>query len=351
VSPSRGPDRSKLKLVVIYAGLLAFNGGAWMWAITAFGDRPVLLGIALLAYSFGLRHAFDADHIAAIDNVVRKLVQERRRPYTVGLFFSLGHSTVVVVASLLVALTAAGVNARLERLHVTGGVIGTVVSAGFLLAVGFANLLVLKDIWGAFLRVRRGDQVTETEVDTVGAGSGLMTRVLRRTFALVSRSWHLYPVGVLFGLGFDTATEIGVLGISAAQATHQASLWTILIFPTLFTAGMSLVDFTDSVLMTKAYGWAAIHPLRKLWYNLTITATSVLVAVVIGGLEALGLLADKMGLTGSVWTLIQHLNGELGLLGGGIVVFFVLSWLVSFLVFKLKGYDQLSRPPGRTAGA
>jgi high-affinity nickel-transport protein len=337
------PDRPRLKVFVAYAVLVSFNVFVWVWAMSAFGQRPVLLGTALLAYGFGLRHAFDADHIAAIDNVVRKLVQEKRRPYTVGLFFSLGHSTVVVIAALLVGLTAAGVNNQLNGIHLIGGVIGSVVSAGFLLTVGFANLLVLRNIWAAFSRLRDGDTISSDDVDGLAPGSGVMTRLLRRTFALVSRSWHMYAVGFLFGLGFDTATEIGVLGITAAQATHQGSVWTILVFPMLFTAGMSLVDFTDSVLMTKAYGWATIHPIRKLWYNLTITATSVVVALVIGGLEALGLIADKLGLSGGFWGLVGRMNNELGLLGFGIVGFFAVAWLVSFAVFCLRGYgDQVA---------
>ncbi len=338
-------DGSRSRIVLVYVVLLALNIGTWGWALYAFADRPVLLGSALLAYSFGLRHAFDADHIAAIDNVVRKMVQEKKRPYAVGAFFSLGHSTVVIVASLVIAFAAAGVRDELDRFHVVGGVIGTAVSATFLLTVGLANLLVLRDIWAAFSRLRQEGGAGPVDVESLAYGGGPMSRLLRRTFALVSRSWHMYPVGFLFGLGFDTATEIGVLAIAAAQAMQAASLWTILIFPMLFTAGMSLMDFTDSVLMTRAYGWASINPIRKLWYNLTITATSVVVALFIGGLEALGLIADKLQLTGWGWDTIQGINDELGLLGFGIVAFFALAWLVSFLVFRVRGYDDVELAP------
>jgi len=334
-------DESRSRIVIVYIALLAFNIGAWAWAVWAFAGRPVLLGTALLAYSFGLRHAFDADHVAAIDNVVRKLVEEKKRPYAVGAYFSLGHSTVVIIASLVIAFAAAGINERLEKFHLVGGVIGTAISATFLLAVGLANLCVLGDIWSAFLRVRNTGGVGALDVDALPSGAGPMSWLLRRTFALVSRSWHMYPIGFLFGLGFDTATEIGVLGISAAQATHAASIWTILIFPMLFTAGMSLMDFTDSVLMTRAYGWASVHPIRKLWYNLTITAPSGVVALFIGGLEALGLIADKLELTGGGWDAIGRLNGELGLLGFAIVAFFTLAWLISFLIFRVRGYGDL----------
>ncbi len=336
----------RTKVVVAYLALLAFNIGAWTWAVWEFADRPVLLGTALLAYSFGLRHAFDADHIAAIDNVVRKMVQEKKQPYAVGAFFSLGHSTVVVAASLVIAFAATGVRDELDRFHVVGGVIGTAVSALFLLAVGLANLLVLADVWAAFSRVRRQAEPGELDLDSLSTRGGVMSRLFGRAFSVVSRPWHMYPLGFLFGLGFDTATEIGVLAISAAQATHGASFWTILIFPMLFTAGMSLMDFTDSVLMTRAYGWAWINPVRKLWYNLTITATSVVVALFIGGVEALGLVAGKLDLSGWGWDMIRGVNDELGLLGFGIVAFFALAWLVSFLVFRVRGYSDLAPGPG-----
>lgn len=338
-------DEPKTRVVIVYLALLAFNIGAWAWAVWEFADRPVLLGTALLAYSFGLRHAFDADHIAAIDNVVRKMVQEKKQPYAVGAFFSLGHSTVVVVASLVIASAAAGVRDELDRFHVIGGVIGTAVSALFLLAVGLANLLVLADVWAAFCRARRQTEPGELDPHSLLTRGGFMSRLFGRAFSVVSRPWHMYPLGFLFGLGFDTATEIGVLAISAAQATQGASFWTILIFPMLFTAGMSLMDFTDSVLMTRAYGWAWINPVRKLWYNLTITATSVVVALFIGGVEALGLIVDKLDLTGWGWDIIRSVNDELGLLGVAIVAFFALAWLASFLVFRIRGYGDPAPGP------
>jgi high-affinity nickel-transport protein len=160
-------------------------------------------------------------------------------------------------------------------------------------------------------------------------------------FKVVARSWHMYPIGFLFGLGFDTATEIGVLGISAAQAAQGMSFWTILVFPVLFTAGMSLMDTTDSVLMTGAYGWALVKPIRKLWYNLTITAASVVVAVFIGGVEALGLLADKLGLEGGVWSLIGDLNDNLANFGYAVVAIFLATWLISAVLYRARGYDNL----------
>ena len=290
--------RLRAKAAGIYGLLIAANAAAWLWAWIAFVERPALLGTAFLAYIFGLRHAFDADHIAAIDNVVRKLMQEGKAPYSVGFFFSLGHSTIVVLASLAIAATAAAMQGRLDAFHDLGGVIGTAVSALFLLVIGLANLFILRGIWSAFTRARRGHRIADEDLDALLAGRGFIARIFRPLFRVVSRSWHMYPIGFLFGLGFDTATEIGLLGISATQAARGMSFWTILVFPTLFTAGMSLMDTTDSVLMTRAYGWAFVNPIRKLWYNLTITAASVIVALFIGGIEALGVIGDKLELEG-----------------------------------------------------
>jgi high-affinity nickel-transport protein len=290
---------------------------------------------------FGLRHAFDADHIAAIDNVVRKLIQEKKQPYAVGFFFSLGHSSIVVIASILIAATAAAMQNRLDSFHDVGGVIGTTVSAAFLLLIGIANLFALQGVWSAFRRAQRGERIAEEDLDTLLAGGGLLARVFRPIFKVVTRSWHMYPIGLLFGLGFDTATEIGLLGISAAQATQGMSFWIILVFPALFTAGMSLMDTLDSTLMTGAYGWAFVKPVRKLWYNLTITAASVVVAVFIGGIEALGLIADKLGLEGAFWSFVGELNDNLANFGFAVVGIFLLSWLVSTVLYKAKGYDSL----------
>ena len=331
----------KGKAATIYTFLIVANAAAWLWAWIAFADGPALVGTALLAYMFGLRHAFDADHIAAIDNVVRKLMQEGKAPYSVGFFFSLGHSTIVVLASIAIAATAAALQSKLEAFHDLGGVIGTVVSALFLLVIGVANLFILRGIWSAFVRARRGKPIVNEDLDALLAGRGFIARIFRPLFRVVSRSWHMYPIGFLFGLGFDTATEIGLLGISATQAAQGMSFWTILVFPALFTAGMSLMDTTDSVLMTRAYGWAFVHPIRKLWYNLTITAASVVVAIFIGGVEALGLIGDKLGLEGGFWHLVGDLNDNLTNFGFAVVGIFVASWLISTLIYRAKGYDRL----------
>jgi len=335
------PSRSKAKIALTYAVLIPANLAAWAWAWTLFAGHPALLGTALLAYMFGLRHAFDADHIAAIDNVVRKLMQDGKSPHSAGFFFSLGHSSIVVLASVVIAATAAAMQDRLEMFHGIGGIIGTTVSALFLLAIGIANLFLLKGVWAAFSRVRRGGRIVDEDLDALLAGGGFLARIFRPMFRVVTRSWHMYPIGFLFGLGFDTATEIGVLGISATQAAQGMSFWNILVFPALFTAGMSLLDTTDSAMMTRAYGWAFVNPVRKLWYNLTITAASVGVALFIGGVEALGLIADKLQLDGGFWTFIGAMNDNLANFGYAVVGIFLVSWMISVLVYRSRGYDRL----------
>ncbi len=338
-----GAENVRGKIVAIYALLIVANVAAWVWAVVAFHDYPVLLGTAALAYSFGLRHAFDADHIAAIDNVTRKLMQDGRRPVGVGLYFSLGHSTIVVGLSIAIAITATALQDHFETFKNIGAVAGTIVSALFLFAIALANVFVLISIYRAFRAVKSGGRFVEEDLDLALANRGLLGRLFRRFFRVVEKSWQMYPIGVLFGLGFDTATEVGVLGISATQAAQGLSIWSILVFPALFTAGMTLIDTTDSVLMIGAYGWAFIKPIRKLYYNMTITAASVVVAVVVGGLETLNLIGDQLGLTdgGGFWGAIGALNDNFGVLGYVIVGIFVVAWLVSFVVYRLNRYDEI----------
>jgi nickel/cobalt transporter (NiCoT) family protein len=333
----------RTRVIGIYVLLIAANVAAWVWALTAFRGYPILLGTAMLAYTFGLRHAFDADHIAAIDNVTRKLIQEGKRPVAVGFFFSLGHSTIVVLLSIAIAITATALQSKFDNFTTIGGVVGTLVSAFFLFAIAIANILVLISIYRTFQTVKSGGRFVEEDLDLMLSRRGSMGRLLRRFYRLIEQSWHMYPLGVLFGLGFDTATEVGLLGISATQAAQGMSIWSILVFPALFTAGMSLMDTTDSVLMVGAYGWAFVKPIRKLYYNLTITAVSVIVAVVVGGLEVLNLIGDQLGLTdgGGFWGAIGAINDNFGILGAIIVAIFVLSWLVSFAVYRAKGYDEI----------
>lgn len=329
------------RIVAIYAILIVANLSAWIWALMAFGDQPVLIGTAVLAYSLGLRHAIDADHIAAIDNVTRKLMQNGQRPVAVGFFFALGHSTVVVVASIAVALTASALTDQFAVYREIGGILGTSASALFLFIIAVANLMVLRGVYRAFRLVERGGRVTEEDIDALLQQRGWLARLFRPLFRFVSKSWHLYPIGLLFALGFETASEISLFGLSA-QASNAVSSWSLLIFPALFAAGMTLVDTTDGVLMLGAYGWAYRNPVRKLFYNLTITSVSVLVALVVGGIETLGLVADQFHLQGVFWNAISDLSGNFGALGYGIVGLFAVSWGVSFLVYRFRRYDSHS---------
>jgi high-affinity nickel-transport protein len=326
-------------MLAIYAVLLLFNGICCTWAILAFRHYPLLLGTAFLAYSFGLRHALDADHIAAIDNVTRKLMQDGRRPVAVGFMFSLGHSTVVILGAMGIAATGLALQQNLAPLRNLGAIVGTLISAVFLFAI--VNLIVLRSIYRVFVAVRAGQPYCDETSDMLLAGPGFLSRLFRPMFRMIRSSWHMYPLGVLFGLGFDTATEIGVLGISAAEGARGLSFWSILIFPLLFTAGMSLIDTTDNILMLGAYGWAFVKPIRKLYCNLTITSVSVIVAFVVGGIEALGLLAEQFHLKGLVWDAMTKLNDNFGTLGYLIVALFAVSWLVSIAFYKWRRFDDL----------
>jgi high-affinity nickel-transport protein len=333
------PQKLRNRVIGVYCFLSCFNLGAWIWAFLAFHDKPVLLGTAFLAYTFGLRHAVDADHIAAIDNVTRKLMQEGKRPLSVGFFFSLGHSTIVVVASVVVYLAAAVVATQFDAVKSIGAIVGTSVSAFFLIAIALVNIVILRSIWQNFLEVRKGGGFTNRGLDML-LGGGIMARIFRPMFRMISRPWHMYPIGVLFGLGFDTATEVALLGISAAAATKGLSVFAMAVFPVLFTAGMTLVDTTDGILMVGAYGWAFTKPIRKLYYNLTITFVSVIVALLVGGVEAIGLMKDQLNLTGGFWDFIGSLNDNFGALGIVIIGVFALSWVGSVIFYRVKGFDR-----------
>ena len=326
------------RILRVYGFLLVFNVGAWLLAIAASVQYPILLPTAFLAYTFGLRHAVDADHIAAIDNTTRKLMQDGQRPVGVGLFFSLGHSTIVVALSVLIAISA-GFVSDIPTLSQIGSLIGTGVSAVFLLVIGVINLLVLIDIYRMFRRVSAGGTYDEESLDDFLNNRGLLARLFRPALRMIRKSWHMYPLGVLFGLGFDTASEVALLGLAATSGASHVPIGWILILPALFAAGMSLIDTTDGVLMLGAYGWAYIKPIRKLYYNLNITLVSVLIAFIVGGIEVLSIVADRFDLHGGLWDTVDNL--DFGLIGIGIIAIFVLSWGVSTLIYRLKGYDHL----------
>ncbi|AWV02896.1 HoxN/HupN/NixA family nickel/cobalt transporter [Burkholderia sp. JP2-270] len=324
------------KLVVLFAALAAFNLAAWAWAVALFGGHPALMGACALAYTFGLRHAVDADHIAAIDNVTRKLMHEGQRPLTVGLMFSLGHSSIVIMASIAITAAAFGLRDRLAAFHDIAGTVGTLVSTTFLLAIAVANLVTLHSVVRTLRRVKRGERYADAHADTALHHHGFLARLLRPVLVLVTKSWHMYVLGALFGLGFDTATEIGVLGISATSAAHGMPVWSIMVFPALFTASMALVDTADSVLMLGVYGWAFREPVRKLYYNIGITAMSAAVALLVGCVEGFALLGDTFGMRGALRDLLDTLNAHLGAAGYAIIVLCAASWLVCAAIYRWK---------------
>ncbi len=328
------------RAATLFVPLLLANLAAWAWAALAFHGDAVLMGTSALAYSLGLRHAIDADHITAIDNVTRKLMNEGQRPLATGLWFSLGHASVVWLASLGIGLGAASLAPHLALIDEIGGAIGTWVSALFLFGIAGANLLVLRGVLRAVKRHRRGEATDEDALAGLLGGRGFYSRLFAPLFRLTARSRQMYPIGFLFGLGFDTATEIGVLAISAAASAHGLPLLSILVFPALFTAGMALVDTADSALMVGAYGWAFVDPGRKLYYNLTVTFFSVVVAVAVGGIELLGFAGQHGHLGGLARALIAALNARLGLLGSAVIALFALTWMVSALAARLRQARQ-----------
>jgi nickel/cobalt transporter (NiCoT) family protein len=311
-----------------FAGAVALlhvlGWGLFAWYATG---NPALAGLGILAYTFGLRHAFDADHIAAIDNTTRKFLQDGRRSLGVGFWFSLGHSSVVFGLATGLAVAASTVKSHIPSFQHWGAYVGTGVSGTFLLLIGLLNLVVLLDIVGIFRGMRRGE-LDEQRLEERLLDRGLMSRgLLRRLGGRVTKSWHMYPLGILFGLGFDTATEVGLLALSAGAATHHVPFLAVLSLPLLFAAGMSLMDTADGAFMAYAYGWAFSNPVRKVYYNITVTTLSVAVALGIGGIEILQVAAR------ATWV-------DFNTLGYGIVGLFVLTWAVSALVWKGRRIEE-----------
>ncbi|HEX5174111.1 MAG TPA: HoxN/HupN/NixA family nickel/cobalt transporter [Gaiellaceae bacterium] len=300
--------------------------------------NPALTGLATLAYTFGLRHAFDADHIAAIDNTTRKLLQDGERPLGTGFFFSLGHSTIVFSLTAGLAVAAGTVHSQLPSLQAYGSTIGASVSGTFLLLIGALNLLVLLEVVGVFRNMKRG-QYDEQDLERALANQGFLSRfLLKRVGSRVDSSWKMYPLGVLFGLGFDTATEIALLAIAAGVATHHVPFLAVISLPLIFAAGMSLMDTADGAFMSHAYGWAFSSPVRKVYYNISVTSLSVAVAWLVGVIELLQVLAAKLALHGGVWSLLASL--DLGRLGYVVVGLFAATWLCSLTLWKTRRIEQ-----------
>ncbi|MGB6206519.1 HoxN/HupN/NixA family nickel/cobalt transporter [Mycobacterium sp.] len=305
------------------------------------GDKAFGIGIGLTAYTLGLRHAFDADHIAAIDNTTRKLMNDAERPLAVGFFFSLGHSSVVFGLAVVIATGLKAIVGPVEQdssaLHHYTGLIGTTVSGVFLCLIAGINVVILLGILRVFARMRRGEY-DEEELEAQLNNRGLLNRLLGRFTNSVSASWHMYPVGLLFGLGFDTATEVALLVLAGTSAAAGLPWYAIVCLPVLFTAGMCLLDTIDGSFMNFAYGWAFSNPVRKVYYNITITGLSVLVAVLVGGVELLGLLAQQLGWTGGFW---RWLGGiDLNAIGFVIVGLFVVTWVGAVLVWRYARIEE-----------
>ncbi|KTD63771.1 high affinity nickel transport protein [Legionella santicrucis] len=337
-------ENLRQKIAMMYLFLILFNVVVWFWAFYAFYNSSLLFGAAVMAYSFGLRHAVDADHIAAIDNVTRKLLQEGKQPIGVGFFFSLGHSSVVLIATVIIALsTKAFMQSDWAKWHELGSIVCTSCSAIFLLFIALINIMIFFVIYKLFKQIRQGKILTEQDTNELIDQQGFLVKRFRRLINLISHSWQMFPLGLLFGIGFDTATEVGLLGLSASQAAEGISMWSILLFPALFTAGMILIDTSDGVLMLGAYGWAFLNPVRKLYYNLTITLASALVAFLIGGIEALNLIAEKSNFKGPFWVFINQQSERFNSIGFFIILFFILSWVVSIFIYKWMNFEVLEQ--------
>lgn len=305
-------------------------------------------GLAITAYILGVRHGFDADHIAAIDNTTRKLLNEGKRPLTVGTWFSLGHST--IVGGMIVGLVVATefISRQYHNFAQVGAVLGTFISGAFLFLIGIVNLIIVLEVYRMFRGVRDG-KLDQKALDEQMLKRGFLNRIFGRFFKVVQEPWQIYPIGVLFGLGFDTATEVLIIGLAVVVAGSGIPLWAVLFLPLLFTCGMVLSDTTDGFAMRYAYGWAFNRPIRKIFYNLTLTVISVLVAFAIGGIELLQVVSGELGWGGPFWNWLDNLNFEA--LGIAIVVLFIGSWAVAMTIYYVKGYEKMgwgpAEPPAR----
>jgi nickel/cobalt transporter (NiCoT) family protein len=345
--------RADLFRIALLYGLIVAATVAGFVAVWFAADRyAILLPLGILAFSLGVRHGVDADHICAIDNTTRKLLQSGQRPYTVGTWFSLGHATVVMALLVGFVFAARWIIARLPAFASVGGVVGAAISGGFLYLIALVNLVILVEVLGLFRALRSG-QLDGPRLDAALGSGGFMNRYFGFLYRLVDRPWQIYPVGVLFGLGFDTATEVTLIAVTVTVGTAAAGLPLplVLLLPFLFACGMVLTDTSDGVGMTFAYGWAFLKPVRKVYYNLTMTVISVLVAFVVGTVELLAVVASAFGLHGGAfgfWNAVGWLDAGTGpnaidiwgYVGLAIVALFLGAWLVAWLVYRWKGWDE-----------
>jgi len=335
-------EGQRFRLAGFTGAVALLHIAGWGLLLTYGVGHPAFLGLGGLAYTFGLRHAFDADHISAIDNTTRKLLQQRQKPVGVGFFFSLGHSTVVfliaVALGLAIKTLLQGVVGANGELRNVGGVVGTLVSGGFLVLIGILNLFILIDIVRVYRRMRRGE-FDRSSLDDELSGGGLMTRLFGRVFRVIEHSWQMYPVGFLFGLGFDTASEVALLAISAGAAAQGLPFTAVVSLPLIFAAGMSLMDTADGAFMSNAYSWAFASPIRKVFYNLTVTALSVFVALFVGLVELAQILIRMLDLGGPVFGAIANFD-FIGKAGYVIVAAFILAWAGAFVIYKVRRIDE-----------
>jgi high-affinity nickel-transport protein len=332
----------RIRLTGFAGGVALLHGVGWGLLLTYGVGHPAFLGLGGLAYTFGLRHAFDADHISAIDNTTRKLLQQGRKPVGVGFFFSIGHSTVVLLIAVALGLAAKtivqGVVGDNGQLRSIGGAVGTLVSGGFLVLIGILNLVILLEIVRVYRRMRRGD-FDRAGLETELIAGGIMTRIFGRLFRVIEHSWQMYPIGFLFGLGFDTASEIALLAISAGAAAQGLPFTAVISLPLIFAAGMSLMDTADGAFMSNAYSWAFASPIRKVFYNLTVTSLSVFVALFVGVVELAQILIQILHLRGPVFQAIANFD-FIGKAGYVIVAAFIVTWVIAFLIYKVRRIDE-----------
>lgn len=339
----RSFDRGeRRRLGAFFGGVGLLHLAGWGLLLAYAAQHPAFLALGGLAYTFGLRHAFDADHISAIDNTTRKLLQQGRKPVGVGFFFSIGHSTVVfliaVALGLAVKSIVQGVVGDNGQLKSIGGAVGTLVSGGFLVLIGILNLVILLDIVRVYRKMRRGEYDRQGLDQELMAG-GVMTRIFGRMFRVVEHSWQMYPIGFLFGLGFDTASEVALLAISAGAAAQGLPFTAVISLPLIFAAGMSLMDTADGAFMSKAYSWAFASPIRKVFYNLTVTSLSVFVALFVGVVELAQILIQILHLHGGIFDAIAGFD-FIGKAGYVIVAAFVVAWVGAFTIYKVRRIDE-----------
>jgi high-affinity nickel-transport protein len=337
-------SKEKAKIGSIYACLAAVTVLLMIVATMIGYKYAVLAGLGLMSYVLGLRHAVDADHIAAIDNTTRKLLQQGKRPITVGMWFSLGHSTIVIaLTAALVIATKTVVNA-VPAFESGGAIVGTSISGVFLFIIGLVNVIIFLDVYKTFKGLRDG-KLAAAQLDDALNKNSFMNKTFGKLFKIVNSPWQIYPVGILFGLGFDTATQIALIAISIG-ISGSVPFWYVLIMPLLFTVGMVTIDTLDGISMRCAYGWAFLKPIRKIYYNLTITIISVLVAFAIGGIELVQVIANELGWTSGFWGVVANIDFET--MGCTIIAIFLTSWLVSMAYYRYKGYEKTTFPTKTT---